>query len=173
MPTIYLMRHGEAEMQAPSDAARQLTAYGQDYTTQIATQLAGIIVKHRSAAHHTAIPLILHSPYQRAKATAILIEDKLKASLDNVGAEAEERPRRIELLTTTPDSNPEECFKALSAYADQAVLLVSHMPLIAVLASLFEHGNIYQAHPFETSEIRVFTMDHWLAGSAEFKYRLL
>lgn len=167
MPLAFLMRHGQAESHASSDAERRLTDYGVEYTAQIAQQLKDILSKYEFG-----IPSLLHSPYLRAKETAEVLEAKINTSVK--GSESKIFFLNIlGLESAVPDSSPHSCFESLGPHANQSFLLISHMPLVASLASLIEHGNVYQSHPFQTSEIRVYEFENWLVGAASLKFRLL
>ena len=156
MPIVFLMRHGQAELHAPSDAERPLSAYGKAYSAQIAQQLSDILTKQKLPA-----PVVLHSPYRRAVETVREIENVL-------GILA-----KVSITKATPDDHPGACFDALADYAGESFILVSHMPLLASLASLIERGNSYESQPFQTSEIRAYHIEHWWApGCGEFKFRL-
>ena len=63
---LWLLRHGEAEPQAASDAARELTAHGRKEVQQAAAQLAG-----------RPLTAIVASPYVRAQQTAELVRSEL------------------------------------------------------------------------------------------------
>ena len=168
MPTFYLMRHGQAEMHATSDAERRLTAYGRSYTQQIADQLAHVLNKYKKT-----LPVIIHSPYVRANETAQIICDAIRPGSDTVSQNSQLSSGKKEFSLATPDNQPQVCFDALNEYENLSFLLVSHMPLLASLSSLLEHGNSFQPHPFQTSELRCYDIDQWMAGTARFNYRLL
>jgi phosphohistidine phosphatase len=63
---LWVLRHGEAEPRANTDAERRLTAHGREQVL-------------RSAAHLLGQPLqaIIASPYVRAQQTAALVHDTL------------------------------------------------------------------------------------------------
>lgn len=63
---LWVLRHGEAEPRANSDAERRLTAHGREQVV-------------RSAAHLLGQPLqaIIASPYVRAQQTAALVHETL------------------------------------------------------------------------------------------------
>ncbi len=63
---LWVLRHGEAELRANSDAERRLTAHGREQVV-------------RSAAHLLGQPLqaIIASPYVRAQQTAALVHETL------------------------------------------------------------------------------------------------
>lgn len=167
MPVIFLMRHGQAENHARSDAMRLLTDYGKEYTQQIGNQLKDILVKY-----HHQLPRILHSPYRRAADTAKIIIDSIIHGHSPLPG-SEEDLKLAELDTATPDTSPQVCFASLSSYSESSLILVSHMPLVASLASYIEHGNVFDAHPFQTSEIRAYEFERWIAGAGNLKFRLV
>jgi len=167
MPVIFLMRHGQAENHARSDAMRPLTDYGKQYTQQIGNQLKDILVKYRHQ-----LPGILHSPYLRAAQTANIIAENIIHGHSALQQEKEDW-KLVELATATPDTSPQVCFASLASFSECSLMLVCHMPLVASLASYIEHGNIYDAHPFQTSEIRAYEFEHWIAGGGNLKFRLV
>lgn len=168
MPVIFLMRHGEAEARATTDEERQLTEYGKEYTVQIAQQFCDYLAKSSYP-----LPLLLHSPYVRAIETATILESRLKAQFSDQNQEQKAALHTVAFRAATPDQSAQSCLAALEEINSESVMLVSHMPIIASLASLLEHGNVFQDHGFQTSEIRCFESEHWAPGGATFKVRLL
>ena len=175
MPLIFLMRHGQAEYQSTTDASRSLTDYGREYTRQIGYQFRDILLKYRIRQMH-----ILHSPYRRAAETAGIITSVVNEGLSVQNANQlklkENKTFRslqtVSVETATPDTRIKLCFESLTTFTDLSILLVSHMPLVASLASYIEHGNVMDAHPFETSEIRAFEFEHWMPAGGKLKFRL-
>ena len=104
---VWILRHGEAEGHAPTDAERNLTEHGR----------AEVL---RSAAHLIGQPLgaIIASPYVRAQQTAQLVRDVL-------GFQPEIRT----VPWLTPDGDVQRVLEKLDS--DDDVLLVSHQPLAA------------------------------------------
>ena len=156
MGHFFIMRHGEAEAHAASDAERQLTSYGAAYSKQIAQQLADYIA-------HLELDslLLLHSPYTRARQTAQEVKQAIPAI------------KQVHCVDfATPDDDPSACFDRLERYAGKPFILVSHMPLVAALASLIVDGNKYSSQGFHTSEVRAYTSETWGLGCGRFEARL-
>jgi phosphohistidine phosphatase len=140
---VWLLRHGQAEAHASSDAQRRLTAHGRQE------------VLH-SAARLIAQPLqaILSSPYVRARQTAELVNQAL------AGAPA------VEIVPwLTPDSSVREVLKHLAARPESSILLVSHQPLVGELAGLLEHGHRQQPLPMVTAALAELEGEMPLAGA--------
>ena len=110
---LYVLRHGEAEPHAPSDAARRLTPRGaaevRTVTLACAQRLAGL-------------QRVVTSPYQRARQTAA----ELMRTLNFAG----------ELLVETaltPAGDARQVATLIDALGGEALLLVSHQPLVGEL----------------------------------------
>lgn len=138
--TLWVLRHGEAEGHAPTDAERNLTAHGREEVL-------------RSAAHLIGRPLkaIIASPYVRAQQTAQLVREALVF---------EPEIRTVPWLT--PDSNPLQVLDKLETADD--VLLVSHQPLVGNLISLLQYGHLRQPQPMHTASLAELQGDFPLAG---------
>ncbi|MCG4453423.1 phosphohistidine phosphatase SixA [Pseudomonas sp. MMS21-TM103] len=139
---LWLLRHGEAEVQARSDAERALTAHGCQEVRQATVQLEG-----------RALGAILASPYVRAQQTAALVRD----ALGYTGA-----IHTVPWLT--PDSDPREVLRQLDRYDDGELLLVSHQPLVGTLAGLLIHGHRQQPLPMHTASLAELEGDVLAAG---------
>lgn len=126
---VWVLRHGEAEPQARSDAERALTAHGREQVLRSAAQLIG-----------QPLQAIYASPYLRAQQTAQLVRDVL-------GFEAE----IITVPWLTPQSNPRDV--SLRLDTGQNLLLVSHQPLVGSLLSLLLHGHLHQPEPMGTASL--------------------
>jgi phosphohistidine phosphatase len=137
---LWILRHGEAEAHAPSDAERNLTEHGR-----------GEVL--RSAAHLMGQPIsaIIASPYVRAQQTAQLVRDALGFVPDI---------RTAPWLT--PDGNPLRVLEKLDT--DDNVLLVSHQPLVGNLISFLQHGHQRQPEPMHTASLAELEGDFPLAG---------
>jgi phosphohistidine phosphatase len=142
---LWILRHGEAQAHARSDAERELTGHGREEVLQ-------------SAAHLLGKPLarILASPYVRARQTAELVRQALGFS---------EAVAIVPWLT--PESDPREVLRQLDAYAADDVLLVSHQPLVGALIGLAVHGSYQQAQPMSTASLAELDGDFPLAGAME------
>ncbi|MDI5124298.1 phosphohistidine phosphatase SixA, partial [Salmonella enterica subsp. enterica serovar Montevideo] len=126
---LWVLRHGEAEGHARTDAERELTEHGR----------AEVL---RSAAHLIGQPVdaIIASPYVRAQQTAQLVRQAL-------GFEADIRT----VPWLTPEGNPLEVLNKLDS--DDNVLLVSHQPLVGSLISFLQHGHQRQPQPMHTASL--------------------
>ncbi|MBN0975713.1 phosphohistidine phosphatase SixA [Pseudomonas hygromyciniae] len=137
---LWVLRHGEAESHAPSDAQRNLTERGRDEVL-------------RSAAHLIDQPIsaIIASPYVRAQQTAELVRTALGVV-----------PEIRTVPWLTPDSNPQQVLEKLDT--DDTVLLVSHQPLVGNLISFLQHGHQRQPQPMHTASLAELEGDFPLAG---------
>ncbi|CRM88542.1 Phosphohistidine phosphatase SixA [Pseudomonas sp. 22 E 5] len=137
---LWILRHGEAEGHAPTDAERNLTEHGR----------AEVL---RSAAHLIGQPItaIIASPYVRAQQTAQLVREALGF---------EPQVRTVPWLT--PEGNPLEVLQKLET--DDTVLLVSHQPLVGSLISFLQHGHQRQPQPMYTASLAELEGDFPLAG---------
>ena len=142
---LWLLRHGEAEPQAASDAARELTAHGRQEVQQVAAQLLG-----------RPLTAIMASPYVRAQQTAELVRLELgfSGSVQTVS-------------WLTPDSDPRDALKYLDEREHAEVLLVSHQPLIGALGGLLVHGHRQEPLPMRTASLAELEGDIPAAGLME------
>lgn len=112
------MRHGEAALEAASDAVRPLTLCGRDESRQMAAWLNTKSVD---------IERVLVSPYLRAEQTLATVREALTL------------PEGEEVLPElTPGGNAEQVCSYLQALAMQgvsSVLIVSHLPLVGYLVA--------------------------------------
>ncbi|NVJ49615.1 MAG: phosphohistidine phosphatase SixA [Gammaproteobacteria bacterium] len=109
---IWIIRHGEASWQAASDRQRSLTTRGRE---QI-----------RSVANKLDLPesvTVWHSPYVRAKESCDELMKVIGAAVQVVAEEP--------LLQ--PESDPDLLIELLEAVTCDNLILVSHMPLVALL----------------------------------------
>jgi phosphohistidine phosphatase len=142
---IWVLRHGEAEARASSDAARELTVRGCDQVIESARQLLG-----------KPLQQIIASPYVRARQTAERVQQVLS--------------RREAVVTVpwlTPDSDPRRVLSELDALNLDHVLLVSHQPLVGALIGLLVHGSYQNAEPMSTASLAELEGEHVLAGGMQ------
>ncbi len=122
MMKIYIMRHGEAQHYAASDAERALTDRGRSESVAVAR--AGVNQKDV-----TRFDKVLVSPYLRAQQTW----QEISAYFSSQDVEVCE--------DITPYGQSEMVFEYITARAEteqwQSVLLVSHLPLVGYLVSEF------------------------------------
>lgn len=128
---LWLLRHGEAEFRVTTDAARKLTENGEQEVLITAKKL-----------QNQPIDLVLHSPYKRAAQTA-----KLVCNTINYQGVIEEVP------WITPDDDAKKVIKQLDNYEGKNVLVVSHQPLLGILAALLVDGNQHFAWSLRTAEL--------------------
>ncbi|QNK33844.1 phosphohistidine phosphatase SixA [Serratia sp. JUb9] len=115
---VLIMRHGEAALDAASDAVRPLTLCGRDESRQMAAWLNTKSVD---------IERVLVSPYLRAEQTL----DTVRAALT--------LPEGAEVMPAlTPDGDAALVGSYLQVLAQQgvkSVLIVSHLPLVGYLVA--------------------------------------
>lgn len=117
---LYIVRHGEAEPRAPTDAERHLTARGR----------AAVEMLWYNLANEGLLPAkLVASPYARARQTADCIAHQFPGV-----------DRRIcDLLV--PDGSAEAVLAWLAEQGNISDwVLVSHMPLVAALTGLMTEG---------------------------------
>jgi phosphohistidine phosphatase len=139
---LWLLRHGEAEPQARTDAARELTRHGRKEVLQ-------------SAAHLVGRPLttILASPYVRAQQTAQLVRETLGFAAPIVT-----------VPWLTPDGDLAEILRYLDAHSGEELLLVTHQPLVGDLAGLLLHGHRQEPLAMKTASLAELDGEFALAG---------
>ncbi|KJF88523.1 phosphohistidine phosphatase SixA [Photobacterium phosphoreum] len=139
---IYIMRHGEAENFAASDAERSLTARGIEQSQQMATLLASHL---NGELDHVWV-----SPYLRAQQTWQAMVDTLPTAT-LVGS--------VEDITPYGDAETvAEYIKAtIETEQPQSLLLISHLPLVGYLTAELVAG--LQPPMFLTSAIAAIDYD--------------
>jgi phosphohistidine phosphatase len=139
---LWVLRHGEAEPRANTDAERRLTAHGREQ------------VLH-SVAHLLGQPLqaIYASPYVRAQQTAALVHNTLGFA---------ESVRTVPWLT--PESNVKDVIAQIERLGLEHVLLVSHQPLVGGLVGMLEQGHAQQPAAMSTANLAELEGDWVLAG---------
>jgi len=140
---VWVLRHGEAQSRARSDAERELTAHGREEVLESSIHLTGKPVQR-----------IVASPYVRAQQTAELVRQYLGFS---------EAIMTVPWLT--PESDPREVLRQLDASALDEVLLVSHQPLVGSLIGLLTQGSVQQAQPMSTASLAELEGEFALAGA--------
>lgn len=142
---LYICRHGQASFNAENDHVRALTTLG----AQATERLYGA---HRHELE--VVDQIWASPLVRAQQTALILSGQDAGKIETTAMLA-------------PDEDADSVLRALEALPVQSsVLLVSHQPLIGELVSLLVHGNLYDPHPFATSEMVVLEIPSVSAGAA-------
>jgi phosphohistidine phosphatase len=137
---LWILRHGEAEPHARSDAQRNLTEHGREQVRQAAAHLIG-----------QSIDTMLVSPYVRAQQTAEIVRKVLGGT-----------PALKTVSWLTPESDP-AC--AVGQLPDNGnVLLVSHQPFVGELISLLQYGHYRSPEPMQTASLAQLEGDGALAG---------
>lgn len=139
---LWVLRHGEAEPRANSDAERRLTAHGREQVLRSAARLLG-----------EPLQAIIASPYVRAQQTAALVHGALGLV---------EPVRTVPWLT--PDNDPQQVIAELDRLGLEHVLLVSHQPLVGALVGLLEQGHCQTPAAMSTATLAELEGDWPLAG---------
>lgn len=139
---LWILRHGEAEPRANTDAERRLTAHGREQVLRSAARLLG-----------QPLQAIIASPYVRAQQTAALVHDTLGFT---------EPVRTVPWLT--PESDAVQVIGEIERLGLEQVLLVSHQPLVGSLVSLLEQGHTQSPAPMSTASLAQLEGDWPLAG---------
>ena len=144
---LWILRHGQAQHQARSDAERELTAEGRQQARSSARHLEG-----------RALQRILVSPYIRAQQTADVVQGVLSADIP-----------RVTVDWLTPDVRPDEALRQIAALELDEVLLVSHQPLVGSLIGLLVHGSVQDAEPMNTASLAELDGEFVLAGGMQLR----
>jgi phosphohistidine phosphatase len=143
---IYIMRHGQAEMMAHSDAQRELTFLGRCESEIMATYLAN---------ENVSFDAVLVSPYLRAQQTWEAVQPFFPG-IANVQT----------LKFLTPGGSTHKSINeilALHASGVKSLLIVSHLPLVGYLVS--ELATDVAAPAFATSSVAHVELDDNGVGS--------
>ncbi len=143
---LVLVRHGEAEARAATDAARALTAHGRQQAAATGRWLAAAL----------AGPVqLLVSPYRRAQETAAEIAACLPQAVT------------ITVPRITPDDDPRQALEAVAGVVTLAqVVVVTHMPLVAGLHQWLCESVIVGGRPFGLAEARCYALEALAPGLA-------
>ncbi|MCC6077342.1 phosphohistidine phosphatase SixA [Pseudomonas sp. GCM10022188] len=140
---LWLLRHGQAGPYVRSgDHLRELTEHGRREALHAAGHLLG-----------EDLDAILVSPYVRARQTADLVHEALGG-----GA------KLITVDGVTPDDDPREALRMLAGRREGKLLVVSHQPLIGMLAGLLVYGHLQTPLPFNTATLALLEGEMPLAG---------
>lgn len=139
---LWLLRHGEAEPKARTDAERNLTDAGREEV-------------QRNAAHLLGQPVqaILASPFNRAQQTAEIVRQELGFT----GA--------IETVPwLTPESEIDDAMLYLDRRNELGVLLVTHQPFVGALGGWLVNGHRCGPLPLATGSLAELEGEHIAAG---------
>lgn len=142
---LLLLRHGQAEASAPTDAQRRLVAAGE-----------AAVLRQRQWLDAT-VTAFYCSPYQRARETAELI----RPALGDIEPIIDDR--------LTPDKPVNAVLQLLQAADGESILLVAHNPLLSHLAGTLI-GDPY-ALTLPTAGLVCLEADGWYPGSAQLSWQ--
>ncbi|OQP32462.1 phosphohistidine phosphatase SixA [Pantoea latae] len=115
---VFIMRHGDAALEAASDSVRPLTHCGCDESRQMASWLNGQTVD---------VERVLVSPYLRAQQTLATVREALTLP---------EGQDTLPELTPGGDPGLVACYlQALGNEGVKSALVISHLPLVGYLVS--------------------------------------
>lgn len=149
MKTLFIMRHGQAQARASSDAERSLTARGEKDVELMTSALASEL---------SELDQLWVSPFRRARQTAEIVNRVLGR-----GAE----PTVTELLT--PEADLEALCAQLQVCEEEHLLLVSHMPLVGDLIHYLT-GAEPGRYSMGTASVACLTMDVVAPGLGELSW---
>ncbi len=116
---LFLMRHGEASFDAPSDRERMLSQLGRIQSNAMANWLTEKVA---------SVDLVIVSPYLRAQQT-----------WQEVAKHLPEPNKWLVLDDITPSGSPQIAVDAILAYAENydanKVLVIAHMPILGYMVS--------------------------------------
>ena len=139
---LWLLRHGQAEPKARTDAQRNLTDVGRREVEGAAAPL-----------RDQSLQVILVSPYQRAQQTAEIV----RQALGFTGP--------VETVPwLTPDSDPADAMLYLDRRTEQRLLLVTHQPLVGALGVWLVSGHRDAPLPMATASLAELEGEHLAAG---------
>jgi phosphohistidine phosphatase len=146
---LYVLRHGEAEPRAASDAERRLTGRGAADVRAVAAA---------AAARLAGVQTLLSSPYQRARQTAA----ELMRTLGFAGE-----------LVIEPGLAPGGEVHAVGALVERCgadeLLLVSHQPLVGELLRWLRDDDALE--PMGTAHLVALELTAFACGGAELLWR--
>ena len=119
--TLVLVRHSKAGHDAPTDLERPLTSKGRTLADKLARSLSRRIGR---------LDLLLVSPAERARQTALPVQDRLEPAEIRVEPETYHNGalKILDLLTPLPE-------------ATGAVVLVGHEPTVSILAHMLHDAD--------------------------------
>ncbi|WP_189445608.1 phosphohistidine phosphatase SixA [Salinicola rhizosphaerae] len=145
MGYLAIVRHGEAAMGHP-DAERRLTRRGEVEAASAGAWLA--------ACPELAKAQLWSSPFARARQTASAVSQATGLECETVDG-------------VTPDDDVDSLIERLTGHAPSTpLIIVSHMPLVGLLAGRLIEGPASHGVAFPTAGIALLEGDVWAAGCA-------
>lgn len=136
---LYLLRHGEAEVNASSGGGRQLTESGHEEVANVAKQFASKNLK---------LDRCFASPALRAQQTAETFLSYIFTPPEIETAEVLSANQRAAQLMSFLEGVPEG-----------NILLVSHNPILSELLALLTNGNVDHMQILGTGHLACVTLD--------------
>ena len=130
---IVIMRHGAAEMQADSDALRNLTDAGHEQARR-----AGHCLQQQGFLPEQ----LWVSPYNRARQTA-------RGVLQALGGEGQQ-PQARTVDTLVPGGPAAAALQAIAGFRGNSLLIVSHQPLVSALVGALTSAEVVNGKAFNT-----------------------
>ena len=146
---LIIMRHGEAGYHS-LDGQRELTEYGRQTAADVAAKIAESPWRPET---------IWCSPLVRARQTAAIASEILNCPI-------------VEKDFITRDDDPGRCLDAILDAQDSPLMIVSHMPLVGSLATLFVDGH-RKGIPLMTAQAIVLDMPVVGPGCADLKTQFM
>ncbi|MDR3405404.1 MAG: phosphohistidine phosphatase SixA [Chthoniobacter sp.] len=148
---LYLLRHADADMPAPSDGARPLSEKGIDQAKKVA---------RFCEAHDMQLSLILTSPLRRAHETAKPVAAALRAEL-------------VIAQWLSSGMHPQAGLEELRAYrAQSSVMLVGHEPDFSQFAAHLLGLPTNTAINIRKASLTLLEIDVFRAGAASLQFSL-
>ena len=146
---LYVMRHGDAVMQAATDADRPLSRVGTEQVSRAASPLRGVNPQ-----------VFWASPYLRAQETAQIVKAETQ-----IKADIQIQPG------ITPDDSPRQVATLLAEIeVAESILMVSHNPLVTGLVNLLVEGHSHGPHGMATASIALLEFDVLAPGLGQLKW---
>ena len=140
---LVIMRHGEAQTYAASDAQRELTERGQSQA----------IAAGKCLSESGFMPdQVWVSPYVRAQQTCSGVLESFSGL----------KPQINDALI--PESYANLVIESLSRQNVENLLIVSHQPLVSTLVALLVDAKLHQPPPMSPATMALLSADDFLSG---------
>ena len=165
---LWIIRHGEASFDAPSDKERRLTSKG-----QFDTQTLGALIAKKAERGECLMPsAAFSSPYIRTRQT---LENVQQGILEALDPGATMQTTLVDALT--PNNQALSTINVLYQYLESqqslatSALIVTHMPLISDLLATLIDGSAQNAYRYRMSpaSAALIQLDVMASGMAELK----
>lgn len=166
---LLIMRHGEAQSYAASDAQRPLTAKGEQQAITAGQTLQSLGFKP---------DLVWHSPYIRASQTAAAVMAQLASSNKPIASQVSE--------FLQPDVNPSYVAEKIAAMVQgsqgqglegqassmvETLLIVSHQPLVSALVGMLVEADTHLGPAMSPASMVMLEADELLTGCCALRWQ--